>query len=163
MQRAQGGHTEDISIDIEVEKNWRMHAWRCTGMRKIMLCIIKDVGPLHLIKIETSQETSLGLHKKFTRIMSPICGECDCGWSYANFPCQKGRLSVYLSSCQIPTSQPTGNLGSKLDPWNAEIWSQLLSTEVGLTFWQQFSPGATCAVLIFFFFRLATVAQATVW
>lgn len=32
-----------------------------------MLCIIKDVGPLHLIKIETSQETSLGFAPKNSR------------------------------------------------------------------------------------------------
>lgn len=162
MQRAQGGHTEDISIDIEVEEKWRIHAWRCTGMREIMLCIIKDVGPLHLIKIETSQETSLGLHKKFTRIMSPICGECDwCGWSYANFPCQKGRLSVVYGSCQIQLA----TLGILAQSWIREMLkyeANSLAPKLAWLFGSNFPPERLVRCW-FFFFRLATVAQATVW
>lgn len=49
---------------------------RCTGMRKIMLCIIKDVGPLHLIKSWDFSGNITGFAQKWQllrRIMSPIC------------------------------------------------------------------------------------------
>ena len=121
------------------------------GYNKIMLCIIKDVVSLHLIKIETSQETSLGLHKKFTRIMSPICGECDwCGWSYANFPCQKGRLSVVYGSCQIQLA----TLGILAQSWIREMLkyeANSLAPKLAWLFGSNFPRSDLCGADFFFF------------
>lgn len=125
------------------------------GCAKSMLCIIKDVGPLHLIKIETSQETSLGLHKKFTRIMSPICGECDwCGWSYANFPCQKGRLSVVYGSCQIQRRNQPGILAQSWIREMLKYEANSLAPKLAWLFGSNFPPERLVRCWFFFFFDL---------